>query len=57
LRLAVSVPELLTKTNNFKPYNDFTLDDLDRVRLENPDEAAAMNGCGCTNGVLVEAVR
>ncbi len=51
---ALSLPN---KTNGFSPINGFTLNDFDRVRRENPDEAAAMqwlNGAGY--GVVVEAV-
>jgi YYY domain-containing protein len=48
---------LLTKTNNFKPTFGFTLDDFDRFRRENPDEAAAIEWLqGAPHGVIVEAV-
>jgi YYY domain-containing protein len=48
---------LLTKTNNFKPTNGFTLDDFDRVTRENPDEAAAIEFLrAAPDGVIVEAV-
>jgi YYY domain-containing protein len=48
---------LFTKTNNFKPVHGFTLDDFDRVRRENPDEAAAIEWLrGAPHGVIVEAV-
>lgn len=48
---------LMTKTNNFDPPGGFTLDDLDRVRRENPDEAAAIDWLRqAPNGVVAEAV-
>jgi YYY domain-containing protein len=48
---------ILTKTNNFKPYGGFTLDDFDRIVRENPDEAAAMEFLRTVpDGVIVEAV-
>jgi uncharacterized membrane protein len=48
---------LLTKTDNFKPAYGFTLDDLDRVARENPDEAAAIKFLRTVpNGVITEAV-
>jgi YYY domain-containing protein len=48
---------LMTKTNRFKPYDGFTLDDLDRVRRENPDDAAAIEWLrNAPDGVIVEAV-
>ncbi len=48
---------LLTKTNNFKPSLGYTLDDLDRIRSENPDEAAAIEWLrNAPDGILVEAV-
>ncbi len=48
---------LLTKTNNFKPSYGFTLDDFDRVRRENPDEAAAIEFLRTApDGVIAEAV-
>lgn len=48
---------LLTKTNNFKPPVGFTLDDFDRVKRENPDEAAAIEFLRTVpNGIIVEAV-
>lgn len=47
---------LLTKTNNFKPVFGYTLDDFDRVKRENPDEAAAIEFLYTVpNGVIVEA--
>jgi uncharacterized membrane protein len=48
---------LLTKTNNFKPFYGFTLDDFDRIVRENPDEAAAIEFLRTVpNGVIAEAV-
>ncbi len=47
---------LMTKTNNFKPFDGYTLDDLDRIRRENPDEAAAIEWLrNAPNGVIAEA--
>jgi uncharacterized membrane protein len=48
---------LLSKTNGFKPPFGFTLDDFDRVRRENPDEAAAMEWLrSAPDGVVAEAI-
>ena len=48
---------LLTKTNDFKPADGFTLDDFDRIVRENPDEAAAIEFLRTVpNGVIAEAV-
>ena len=48
---------LLTKTNNFKPYYGFTLDDFERVKRENPDEAAAIEFLRTVpDGIIAEAV-
>ncbi len=48
---------LMTKTNNFKPANGFTLDDFDRIKLDNPDEAAAIEWLrAAPNGIVLEAV-
>jgi uncharacterized membrane protein len=48
---------LLTKTNNFKPSYGFTLDDFDRVKRENPDEAAAIEFLRTApDGVITEAI-
>jgi YYY domain-containing protein len=48
---------LLTKTNNFKPPFGFTLDDFDRVKRENPDEAAAIEFLRTVpDGVIAEAI-
>ncbi|GAB4542537.1 MAG: DUF2298 domain-containing protein [Anaerolineales bacterium] len=47
----------LNKTNNFNPPFGFTLDDFDRIRRENPDEAAAIDFLrSVPNGVIAEAV-
>jgi YYY domain-containing protein len=51
---ALSLP---TKTNNFKPNGGFTLDDFDRIKRENPDEAAAIEWLRTApDGVVLEAV-
>ncbi len=48
---------LLNKTNDFNPPYGFTLDDFDRIRRENPDEAAAIDFLRTVpNGVIAEAV-
>ena len=48
---------LLTKTNNFNPSFGFTLDDFDRVKRENPDEAAAIEFLRTApDGVIAEAI-
>jgi YYY domain-containing protein len=48
---------LMTKTENFNPTFGFTLDDFDRVRRENPDEAAAIEFLQTVpNGVVAEAI-
>ncbi len=48
---------LLTKTNDFKPADGYTLDDFDRIVRENPDEAAAIEFLRTVpNGVIAEAV-
>jgi YYY domain-containing protein len=45
------------KTNGFRPYFGFTLDDFDRVERENPDEAAAIRWLqSAPDGVVAEAV-
>jgi uncharacterized membrane protein len=47
----------LTKTNNFKPVNGYTLDDFDRVQRENPDEAAAILWLrSAPDGIEAEAI-
>jgi uncharacterized membrane protein len=51
---ALSLP---TKTNNFNPSGGFTLDDFDRVKRENPDDAAAIAWLRTApDGVVLEAV-
>jgi YYY domain-containing protein len=51
---ALSLP---TKTNSFKPTGGFTLDDFDRIKRENPDEAAAIEWLQkAPDGVVLEAV-
>ena len=48
---------LLTKTNNFNPTFGFTLDDFDRIKRDNPDEAAAIEFLRTVpDGVVAEAV-
>ena len=48
---------LLFKTNNFASFAGYTLDDFDRVRRENPDEAAALEWLqSAPDGVVVEVV-
>ncbi len=48
---------LPTKTNDFKPYGGFSLDDFDRIKRENPDEAAGIEWLrNAPDGVIVEAV-
>ena len=46
------------KTNNFKPpFFGYSLDDFDRVRMENPDEAAAIEWLrSAPDGIVAEAV-
>lgn len=48
---------LLTKTNNFKPINGFTLNDFERFQRENPDDAAAIQYLlTAPDGIVAEAV-
>ncbi len=48
---------LLTKTNNFQPAYGITLDDFDRIKRENPAEAAAIEWLrNAPDGVIAEAV-
>ncbi|MBI5962639.1 MAG: hypothetical protein HY863_04120 [Chloroflexi bacterium] len=48
---------LMTKTNNFKPFDGFTLDDFDRIIRENSDEAAAIEFLRTVpDGIIAEAV-
>jgi uncharacterized membrane protein len=55
--LVYPVLGVASKTNNFKPYFGFTLDDYDRVQRETPDEAAAMLWLrSAPDGVVAEAV-
>jgi len=47
---------LMTKTENFNPFFGFTLDDFDRIKRENPDEAAAIEFLhSAPDGVVAEA--
>lgn len=48
---------IFNKTNNFKPPYGLTLDDFDRVQIENPDEAAAIRWLrSAPDGIVAEAV-
>ena len=48
---------MMNKTNDFTPLYGFTLDDFDRIKRENPDEAAAIDFLRTVpNGVIAEAV-
>jgi len=54
--LVYPVMAFATKTNNLNLPNGFTLDDFDRVKRENPDEAAAIQFLtGAGDGVVAEA--
>lgn len=51
---ALSLP---TKTDDFNPYGGFTLDDFERIKRENPDDAAGIEWLRqAPDGVIVEAV-
>ena len=55
--LLYPVFSLLTKTDNFKPFYGFTLDDFDRLTRENPDEAAAIQFLRTApEGIVAEVV-
>jgi YYY domain-containing protein len=48
---------LMNRTNDFTPLYGFTLDDFDRIKRDNPDEAAAIDFLRTVpNGVIAEAV-
>ncbi|MBL8098414.1 MAG: hypothetical protein JNK81_04490 [Anaerolineales bacterium] len=48
---------ILTKTNNFNPPFGYSLNDFDRVKRENPDEAAAVEFLlTVPHGVIAEAI-
>lgn len=48
---------ILTKTNNFNPPFGYTLNDFDRVKRENPEEAAAVEFLlTVPHGVIAEAI-
>jgi YYY domain-containing protein len=48
---------LMNKTNDFAPLYGFSLDDFDRIKRENPDEAAAIDFLRTVpNGIIAEAV-
>jgi YYY domain-containing protein len=57
LSLTYPVLAIDNKTNNFKPYLGWTLDDFRRIELSNPDEAAAILWLkSAPDGVVAEAV-
>lgn len=59
LMMALTYPALAigNKTNNFKPYLGWTLDDFRRIQRGNPDEAAAIQWLrSAPDGVVAEAV-
>lgn len=59
LMAAFTYPALAigNKTNNFKPYLGWTLDDFRRIERANPDEAAAIQWLrAAPDGVVAEAV-
>jgi uncharacterized membrane protein len=57
ISLTYPVLAFANKTNNFAPPYGFTLDDFDRVRRENPDEAGAIEYLRkAPDGILAEAV-
>ncbi|HTP00665.1 MAG TPA: DUF2298 domain-containing protein [Anaerolineales bacterium] len=59
LGMALTYPALAipNKTDNFKPYLGWTLDDFQRIVRNNPDEAAAVAWLrSAPDGVMVEAV-
>jgi len=48
---------LITKTNNFQPYFGYNLDDFERIKRENSDDALAIEFLrAAPEGVLAEAV-
>jgi YYY domain-containing protein len=48
---------VMTKTNNFKPPFGYTLNDFDRVKRENPEEAAAIEFLLTQpKGIIAEAI-
>lgn len=55
--LLYPVFSLLTKTNNFNPVFGYNLDDFERVRRENPDDAAGIEFLrSAPEGIVAEAV-
>jgi YYY domain-containing protein len=57
LALIYPVLGIWTKTNQFKPFYGYTLDDFDRVARETPDDAAAINWLkSAPEGVVAEAI-
>jgi uncharacterized membrane protein len=55
--LVYPVYAFYSKTNGFKPPAGFTLDDFDRIRRENPDEAGAIEYLrGAPDGIVAEAI-
>jgi len=48
---------LMTKTNNFQPYFGYNLDDFERIKRENPDDALGIEFLrAAPEGILAEAV-
>jgi uncharacterized membrane protein len=57
MALTYPILGLATKTNDFHPAFGYTLDDFDRLRRENPDEAAALEWLkSAPEGVVAEAI-
>ena len=57
LSLTYPVLSIGNKTNNFKPFLGWTLDDFRRIERSNPDEAAAILWLkSASDGVVAEAV-
>jgi uncharacterized membrane protein len=48
---------LMTKTNNFQPVFGYHLDDLERIKRENPDDAAGIEFLrSAPEGIIAEAI-
>lgn len=48
---------LMTKTNNFQPVFGYNLDDLERIKRENPDDAAGIEFLrSAPEGIVAEAI-
>jgi uncharacterized membrane protein len=57
LALIYPILGLWTKTNQFKPFYGYTLDDFDRVIRETPEEAAAIEWLkNSPEGIVAEAI-